>query len=498
MNLKKGAAVLVMISLLSASGCSAFKLPFFGGEEEKSKSSETEISQISIAKEESSEKSEVSEASRVQESSEEISEAESEPEPFNLQAEMYPAYLEIIKKLVHEYGEGEINSGTSSMDGYINGLAVVRLVDFDGDGAEELLCAYGKENFADTQEIYSFIDGQAVSVYKGNVNYEGGVGPFVEYITRDNKKYLLTNGSYAYTTRGEWLSIEGGKTETVFSFLGSDDPDMECKINGTVATKSEYKEKMDVFYNSGNLTHIVIYNNDSNTLEDTLKTMELLGYGSDSLKNNDNYKNAMVLYSAYIESEKWRTYDNFGEMITNDRLTEQKYAIFDINNDGVFEMLFEAENPNPTMRPETRSVFCTIQNGEVKELLSCATVDGTMGGTNAVVEYSEENDAFYICETQYGSGGGVQGNSIKGYTLDGVTLVKQFSASSEFVLSNPPTENHTIDGETVSRQKHDSYIRKIKQLPIEAVDKLYNEPSDLSNRDRLIELGVISENSEQY
>jgi len=68
-----------------------------------------------------------------------VASIENQKTPEQLKAE---AYYEIIEKRNHKYGQAKVvtNAGRS----YIDGVAVVKLIDFDGDGNEELFMVYRK------------------------------------------------------------------------------------------------------------------------------------------------------------------------------------------------------------------------------------------------------------------------------------------------------------------------------------------------------------------
>lgn len=76
------------------------------------------------------------------------------------------AYCEIVKKRLDKYGEPSVQSDDDEK--YIDGLALVRLVDFDGDGNEELLLVY--------------------RTYKSLSKYDNYSG---EYIYYDEPRYSL-------------------------------------------------------------------------------------------------------------------------------------------------------------------------------------------------------------------------------------------------------------------------------------------------------------------
>ena len=91
------------------------------------------------------------------------------------EAAMRAAYRQVIDGLTQQYGEGSISESPIDGQSVMKGLAVVRLLDFDGDGTQELYCAYAKEGspYANRQEIYQYRDNEAVLIYESSISNEG-------------------------------------------------------------------------------------------------------------------------------------------------------------------------------------------------------------------------------------------------------------------------------------------------------------------------------------
>ena len=91
------------------------------------------------------------ESSQLEESSQ--AEASSTPEESSPSAEAgwAAAYLTAIEELTNEYGEGRVENGCFA------GLVLVQLIDFDGDGQDELYCAGAPgENMGVDGYVYSY------------------------------------------------------------------------------------------------------------------------------------------------------------------------------------------------------------------------------------------------------------------------------------------------------------------------------------------------------
>lgn len=476
-----------------------------------SNSSTTEGSHVQSSKESSVQQSseaessvESSKESSVEssvESSQESSEEESKPEEINL-SDVYSAYGEVVKRLQADHGTASTSSN-SGMSGYATGLAIVRLIDFNGDGTEELLCAYNEtadSMFANHQEIFTYADGQAVSVYSGTVNYEGGVGPFVEYLLCADNAYLLTDSVSDSFTRGTWMSFDGSAFSSVLSYKGSDSENL---INDKTVTPDAFKTEMESFLSKGDRQHLTIYPNGydlGSLLTDTQQVIDKLMSASSAANTDDtstannggSLEQAKQIYSSYIASGKWRSYTAFGEDIQNDtKLLEPEYAVFDFNGDGNYEMLLFSKGTDTGPRQASHSEFCTIENGEVKRLLSAAESAGTMGGNNIRLRYDDSTDKFYIGDGYYSGGWGGQASGSTLYTMSSGGSLEQvlkidqsieFNGNEEYKLDDKNTTKEEL--ETISKRLHSVFDMSV-------VDKLYNETSDKSNMERLKELGVI-------
>ena len=203
--------------------------------------------------------------------------------PFMLEKpNRYEAYLKVVEELTEKCGEA-----SKSSYNFFNGLAIVRLIDFDGDGKEELYCVYsdnGFEYYANQQEIYGFVDGKTVSLFKNNVCNQGtSLEPFVEYMSCKDETYLLGD---TYSGRkkygGKWIKIKYNEALTQFSYrsenIGDEtNPTYLYSINNESVSKAEFNSRVKAFNKSGkdNRLFLHAYNN-TGIITETKKTIEFL------------------------------------------------------------------------------------------------------------------------------------------------------------------------------------------------------------------------------
>lgn len=243
---------------------------------------------------------------------------------------MYKAYCEVVKKLMNQYGEGEYNDRTGNM----TGLSVVRLVDFNGDGQEELLCAYSNNSTLHTQEIFCYENGKTYSIYQDKANCStGGYAPYVNYVVCKNQSYILTEAiaSAPAFTRGKWRRIDNGINEVVLDYDGSWDPKDNFNINGEKTNREGFYALINNFKNSGTDYLILLYSSREESteyiqvgdrvLEETQKTLEKIGYKSEAWKK------------AYVDC-----LDQFSGITQDYLLSRVKYGLVDIDGDDIPEL----------------------------------------------------------------------------------------------------------------------------------------------------------------
>ena len=118
----------------------------------------------------------------------------------------YGAYARLVEEKEAEYG-----AGTYAEDGipYLSGVGFLHLVDFDGDGTEELILAHGT-SFEQTIEVYASDGDEARMVYEGGALMYGMDTPLVEiWEGAGPEKYLLVNKGDYFDGRVSFLTYDG-------------------------------------------------------------------------------------------------------------------------------------------------------------------------------------------------------------------------------------------------------------------------------------------------
>ncbi len=194
-------------------------------------------------------------------------------------------YMQKAEELIAKYGEARVSSY-----GYYIGLPIVRLIDFDGNGIEELYCVYSEDNeyYANKQEIFGIIDDKVISLYKGyTINSGASVDPYVEYLSCDKKTFLLTGSTpSSVSSSSTWSELNGEHFQEYISYsMNNLDLDyQDYTINGKEVTESDYQNTVDSFINSGTENRIFLsesLNGDQSIIVATNKTLKDIGYISE-------------------------------------------------------------------------------------------------------------------------------------------------------------------------------------------------------------------------
>ena len=382
-------------------------------------------------------------------------------------AEIYAAYRKKVDELVKMYGKPKIGIDEFFMKTDYKGLSVVRLIDFDGDGQDELLCGYSENGtYINTQEIFGYIKGKVVSLFKGGVNSTQVL--YLEIVKKGNKSYLCTDALFKM-------------------------PDDEWKWIGIKDNKSYLADNNKSFMDDGEKTVINLnYWSGYNTMTETLSVFKKIGYKCEDVIEEAAYQEQTEKYEKYLK-------DNYGDIVsrvpspTGSRLgvmDDIKELYYDFDNDGILEMWFSASETQAINRPMTVSLFCTINNGKVEELLNEKTSGGSFGGTRVTLTYSEHDDSLKIGVSHFCGGWGGSLYGLTSYNYSNGKLEKCLEYSGSF--PNNGQSECMINGKSVSQDEYIDYTAKLHNLFIENATKvLFYSPTTTSVYERLVQLKVI-------
>ncbi len=194
-------------------------------------------------------------------------------------------YLEVIQQYQDQYGVGT----TQTVKGTVQntGLCLVRLLDFDGDGDDELLLGYNDadrklEDLDDCTtyyEVWGWVGNQAQRLmYSESANYDEKHQETVEIVSIEGQ--LVFKRQQHQRDFIEYLSMQGTQFDTLFRADGNISRESEyCYIDGERVTPEEQKKALQQMEDQSQDTtvyEITQQASGASILEDTQKTIETL------------------------------------------------------------------------------------------------------------------------------------------------------------------------------------------------------------------------------
>ena len=202
----------------------------------------------------------------------------------------FGAYGSVCNERLTEYGTGSIGTAQSHSKGkYLSGLSVVRLMDFDADGTEELLLIY-MTGFDDTwgwsgcYEIWTYKNGEAIQAIASEDFSSGQSGQQeLEYLEQDGKIRLIRPIDHSYEMEHPEFRIEAWalngsifEQETVVAWKGDGINGKDGNyyyLNGEEISKDQYEVECDKLYNPS-VDCLTLYSDFAYEPDEIEKTME--------------------------------------------------------------------------------------------------------------------------------------------------------------------------------------------------------------------------------
>ena len=126
-------------------------------------------------------------------------------------------YETTVKNLMDKYGQGEVvrQQYNGSEQYRIEGLGLVKTIDFDKDGNNELLCvcgSYKNNNYTAEMKLYRANGKKVQTVYEDTCIYQGNnTTYYTEFIAEDDAVLLHTKTSHVHDINDEWSKLTGNK-----------------------------------------------------------------------------------------------------------------------------------------------------------------------------------------------------------------------------------------------------------------------------------------------
>lgn len=164
------------------------------------------------------------------------------------------AYYDLLMEYQETYGSATKVAIDASWK-YLEGLAFAKLIDFDGDGHDELVVAYADPEKSNefiarySIEVWQYKDYELEKVYSGD-GYGNDGGTTTLYITCvEDQYYLIEGGADAFEYDYFW-GFKDGEFQQVHSLEIDYDvyPDSNAKIDGKLVTEDEYNEDLEKWW----------------------------------------------------------------------------------------------------------------------------------------------------------------------------------------------------------------------------------------------------------
>lgn len=221
----------------------------------------------------------------------------------DVNAKAHEAYATKCQEYLDTYGiPGEYSLGQYG-GSYSKGLSLVRLVDMNADGIDEMVLCVGNEDARNPHleplEVWSYKDGEIRCDYSGNVSLHGtnGYFPYVEVVPKKDSGYVLSfthcMGSAPATFVYTLVGYSDGKCDTLAQRSTMGFATYDCyegrPSDGKQVSEARYEQLfVDVVGNAKPSIHDHLFNenhlqpdcearNLAETLSETRSVLESLG-----------------------------------------------------------------------------------------------------------------------------------------------------------------------------------------------------------------------------
>lgn len=330
-------------------------------------------------------------------------------------SEMYKAYYLLCEERQSQNGTGTIENNC------LYGLSVVRLVDFDNNGTDELFLAYWDKNSNQSAyEIWSYENGNAKQIFLSKDFYCAREDTFHEhylrYTSAGGKTYLWTeHPNYSENTMtwtSELLELKNDAFVPIkiweFTYLERE-MQMTRFIDGIQVSEEEfledYNERMNESYVTTEFLFLLYWEDASQreTIEETRAVLRMIQEKSKEHLNSSDEQSTEIqntekeLYVSYILSGGC---ENIIERMSE--YAEECYVeslLADFNGDGALECFVFFSEPMAWNLGAGNYYLLTIANGTVLELYHGYNPGGNWMWSDIVLKKNAETGQLIILES---------------------------------------------------------------------------------------------------
>lgn len=165
----------------------------------------------------------------------------------SLSPEAAAAYQSVVNDLAGRYGSAHI-SKSAPTEGMYYGLACARLIDFDGDGAPELYCAYGvSSQHSIRQVLYAYDNGLIDLGIPSEVsNFGTDVSPSTLLYTGGGKAYLVDGQETMNGGDVNYFTKQGSGMVSALTYVAHTAAEQPAyRLNGETVSEEELQKALD-------------------------------------------------------------------------------------------------------------------------------------------------------------------------------------------------------------------------------------------------------------
>ncbi len=180
-------------------------------------------------------------------------------------AKRYEAYSQLLSEYTASYGNCTVVY-PNAYETYLTGLCFAKLIDFNQDGAEELLVAYydpARHNgmWIHDVEVWTYQDGELLQIFGETSMTNGDVSGYIMLTDIDNHLYL-SSGTLGMPSEVYLWEYTGEQFSQARSFYYN--PGVKYEIDGASVTKIECEEAFQQWQNNSVQYYLVSPDQDGN------------------------------------------------------------------------------------------------------------------------------------------------------------------------------------------------------------------------------------------
>ncbi|MCD8088808.1 MAG: hypothetical protein LUE22_09570, partial [Oscillospiraceae bacterium] len=383
------------------------------------------------------------------------------------------AYASVLQQYEETYGAGSYQEYEYAGYG-VTGTYFVQLLDFDGDGVEELLVGiYDKDNYSNITtvadgyrypwvEIWALVDGNATKVYSPDMQCEsagtnnvlgGDISTYIKYTVYDGKIYMIQGiGGYAP------VLYYYGYAEGEFRLIRSVDyceAEDYYSIDGVSVTQDEFEAEQEAW--EVGLVEYCVFGTTEEELQAvsgiTAQTKAVLGleeeatdliaYASVLQQYEETY--GTIGYNVYYQNQEAQTGETY--MLTGLCLVQP----IDFDGDSVYELLigYGETVDDSTGLTEVHGDVWGLDGDTPILLYSGASFPGE-SYYNAIA-YKTEDGVYYLYD-------GYSENRfahVDIYCLTDGSFTKVYTLEADFSGDSPI---YTLNGAAISMTEYAGYV----------------------------------------